>query len=204
MSRLPQRWVLTPSRARYWCTNAMAMLPSPTAAATRLIGLSRTSPQANTPGRLDSSRKGSRRVRPAAGLEHVVAGQHVAVLVARHLLRQPAGVGIGADEDEQAAALVARHASAAGDRRCRWPRGGPGHARPAPRSAAGRRCWTCRRSARSDSATCSSRASRRAPAASPGARGWRSAAPPGPAELPAPMRNTSCPCVDAASLRAAP
>jgi len=27
------------SSRRYWCTNAMAMLPSPTAAATRLTGL---------------------------------------------------------------------------------------------------------------------------------------------------------------------
>ena len=62
------------------------MLPSPTAAATRLIGLSRTSPQANTPGTLDSSRKGSRVCDQRPDLQHVVAGQHVAVLVARHLL----------------------------------------------------------------------------------------------------------------------
>ena len=32
------------------------MLPSPTAEATRLTGLKRTSPQAKTPGTLDSSR----------------------------------------------------------------------------------------------------------------------------------------------------
>jgi OHCU decarboxylase len=41
---------------RYWWTNAMAMLPSPTADATRLTGLKRTSPQAKTPGTLVSSR----------------------------------------------------------------------------------------------------------------------------------------------------
>ena len=43
------------------------MLPSPTAAATRLTGLKRTSPQAKMPGTLVSSRYGSRLVRPAAG-----------------------------------------------------------------------------------------------------------------------------------------
>src|SRR5262249_42021906 len=37
------------SRCRYCCTRAMAMLPSPTAAATRLIGLKRTSPHAKMP-----------------------------------------------------------------------------------------------------------------------------------------------------------
>ena len=35
---------------------ATAMLPSPTAEATRLTGLSRTSPHAKMPGMLDSSR----------------------------------------------------------------------------------------------------------------------------------------------------
>jgi len=41
---------------RYWCTNAIAMLPSPTAAATRFTGLNRTSPQAKMPGTLVSRR----------------------------------------------------------------------------------------------------------------------------------------------------
>jgi NAD(P)-dependent dehydrogenase (short-subunit alcohol dehydrogenase family) len=41
---------------RYWCTKAIAMLPSPTAAATRFTGLNRTSPLANTPGTLVSSK----------------------------------------------------------------------------------------------------------------------------------------------------
>src|SRR6185369_8132738 len=46
--------------ARYCRTNAIAMLPSPTAAATRLTELRRTSPHANTPGTLDSSKYGER------------------------------------------------------------------------------------------------------------------------------------------------
>jgi hypothetical protein len=41
---------------RYLWTNAIAMLPSPTAEATRLTGLNLTSPQANKPGTLDSRR----------------------------------------------------------------------------------------------------------------------------------------------------
>ena len=41
---------------RYWWTNAMHMLPSPTAAATRLTGPNRTSPQAKIPGTLVSRR----------------------------------------------------------------------------------------------------------------------------------------------------
>ena len=41
---------------RYWWTKAMAIEPSPTAAATRFTGPNRTSPQAKKPGRLVSSR----------------------------------------------------------------------------------------------------------------------------------------------------
>jgi hypothetical protein len=41
---------------RYWCTNAIAKLPSPTAEATRLTGPERTSPQAKMPGMLVSRR----------------------------------------------------------------------------------------------------------------------------------------------------
>ena len=48
------------SCCRYLWTKAIAMLPSPTADATRLTGLNLTSPQAKTPGTLDSSRYGSR------------------------------------------------------------------------------------------------------------------------------------------------
>ena len=55
------------SCCRYLWTKAIAMLPSPTAEATRFTGLSRTSPQAKIPGALDSRRYGSRRCdqRPA-------------------------------------------------------------------------------------------------------------------------------------------
>ena len=45
---------------RYSCTNWTAIDPSPTAEATRLTEPDRTSPAANTPGRLVSSRNGSR------------------------------------------------------------------------------------------------------------------------------------------------
>ena len=40
----------------YWCTSAIAMLPSPTADATRLTRLRRTSPHAKIPATLVSSR----------------------------------------------------------------------------------------------------------------------------------------------------
>ena len=51
-----QAWSL-----RYWCTKAIAMLPSPTAAETRFTVVYRTSPQAKMPGRL--SRGGTGRGR---------------------------------------------------------------------------------------------------------------------------------------------
>ena len=41
---------------RYWWTKAIAMLPSPTAAATRFTGPRRTSPHAKIPGTLVSRR----------------------------------------------------------------------------------------------------------------------------------------------------
>ena len=50
------RSTLPSASLRYWCTKAMAMLPSPTAAATRLTGAKRTSPHAKMPGTLVSSR----------------------------------------------------------------------------------------------------------------------------------------------------
>src|SRR5437762_5185385 len=52
---------LSHSSFRYSCTNWTAMAPSPTAEATRLTESERTSPAANTPGRLVSSRNGGRR-----------------------------------------------------------------------------------------------------------------------------------------------
>jgi hypothetical protein len=47
-----------PTCPRYCWAKRTAMLPSPAAAATRLTELARTSPTANTPGRLLSSRYG--------------------------------------------------------------------------------------------------------------------------------------------------
>ena len=49
-------FTLPSASLRYWCTKAIAMLPSPTAAATRLTGAKRTSPHAKMPGTLVSSR----------------------------------------------------------------------------------------------------------------------------------------------------
>ena len=46
--------------ARYWWTKAIAMLPSPTPEATRLMEPWRTSPAAKTPATLVSNRKGRR------------------------------------------------------------------------------------------------------------------------------------------------
>ena len=53
-SSVPACWAA--AATRYWCTKAIAMLPSPTAAATRFTGLNRTSPQAKMPGTLVSRR----------------------------------------------------------------------------------------------------------------------------------------------------
>jgi hypothetical protein len=47
---------VAPVSLRYWCTNAIAKLPSPTAEATRLTGPERTSPHAKMPGTLVSRR----------------------------------------------------------------------------------------------------------------------------------------------------
>src|SRR4051794_21851959 len=66
--RLSAQTTAVSASLRYWWTNAIAMLPSPTAAATRLTGPKRTSPHAKMPGMLVSSRYGSRSSsqRPAA------------------------------------------------------------------------------------------------------------------------------------------
>ncbi len=69
--------------ARYWCTDRMLIPPSPTADATRLTEPSRTSPAANTPGMLVSSKRGGRGCRPSgdAGRQEVLAGENEAALV---------------------------------------------------------------------------------------------------------------------------
>src|SRR5215207_1733838 len=57
----PARTIPQPfcSPARYWWTSLTAIAPSPTAEAQRLIEPERTSPAANTPGMLVSSKNGS-------------------------------------------------------------------------------------------------------------------------------------------------
>src|SRR5437899_12713986 len=63
---MAERWLQLPLDIihivfKYSCTNWTAIDPSPTAEATRLTEPERTSPAANTPGRLVSSRNGCRR-----------------------------------------------------------------------------------------------------------------------------------------------
>ncbi len=86
--------------ARYWWTNWTAIEPSPTALAIRLTDRWRTSPTANTPGRLDSSRRGRRVSGHPAWLVEVGAGEDELPLVARDDALQPPGARLLADEDE--------------------------------------------------------------------------------------------------------
>ena len=157
-SAAPQFGTAARSR-KNWCTKAIAMLPSPTAAATRLTGLKRTSPHAKMPGTLVSRDTGRGRA-PASAGPRVDAGQHVALGVERDLRREPARLGIGADEDEEAARLEARLSRPTSsrdvdrlDRRLAVGRRDLG-------LASGPRCSSASRAGRSDTATCSCRASR--------------------------------------------
>ena len=82
----------------------MAVEPSPTAEATRLIERWRTSPTANTPGMLASRSIGGRASgqdgRPALD-EEIAAGHDEAPLVAHDPFREPARVRRRADEHEE-------------------------------------------------------------------------------------------------------
>ena len=89
-------------------SKAIAMLPSPTAAATRFTGANRTSPHAKMPGTLVS-----RKIRVAVELQrpagfHIGACEHRGRGVERDLGRQPRRLGIRSDED----ALPARSSRA--------------------------------------------------------------------------------------------
>src|SRR4029450_10211661 len=113
----------------------MAMAPSPTAEATRFTDPLRTSPTANTPGRLVSSRRGRGTApglpSPAAPCtargapggtplavrllygdgvllvrDGVRPGDHEAAVVEPQVVAQPGGARLRADEDEQ---LLNRH-----------------------------------------------------------------------------------------------
>src|SRR5437764_13388557 len=84
---------LSPASARKACKVATTCAPSPTAAATRLVDPERTSPIANTPGRLVSS-----------GPENVGAGAHKALVVEHHARAgQPDGIRVRADKQKQVA-----------------------------------------------------------------------------------------------------
>src|SRR3954447_21297439 len=90
---------------RYWCTKAMAMLPSPTAEATRLTGANRTSPHAKMPGTLVSRRYGSPVELPASRGGHIGARRHKAAAVECYLRRQPLRLGVRPDEDKESVRL---------------------------------------------------------------------------------------------------
>ena len=87
-----------PCAASTWWICATTAAPSPIAAPTRLVEAARTSPMANTPGMLVSSGSGAR---PAAAIGEAVPGHDKSLAVDRDAVRQPLGVRIGADEQEQ-------------------------------------------------------------------------------------------------------
>ena len=91
------------------CTDAIALAPSPVAAATRFIEPERTSPTANTAGNVGLERK---RLPPQVGpgRSEVIVGQldvgsDEAVIFGGYS-GQPAGGGLGPDEAEQARARL--------------------------------------------------------------------------------------------------
>src|SRR6201996_7173950 len=87
------------------CTEAIALAPSPVAAATRFIEPEWTSPTANTPGTLVSNARGRR-----PGRSRVVAGQLDVgpdePVVLGGDPGQPVRGGLGADEAEQTRARL--------------------------------------------------------------------------------------------------
>ena len=84
------------------CARRMAMAPSPTAEATRLVEPLRTSPTANMPGRLVSSSDRGVRVRPGAVGRPASGPVRTKPRSSRATsAAEPAGAGRGADEDEQ-------------------------------------------------------------------------------------------------------
>ena len=90
------------------CTKLTDFDPSPTADATRFTEPLRTSPAANTPGRLVSSRNGSRPASRQRSAWRVVGGSDGPVrtkplAVELDAASEPLGVGVGADEEEERA-----------------------------------------------------------------------------------------------------
>ena len=86
---------------KYSCTNWTAIAPSPTAEATRLTDPDRTSPAANTPGRLVSSRNGCRRPVQWADCARAGPGPDEPLVVPLDLRGQPVGPRHRPDEAEQ-------------------------------------------------------------------------------------------------------
>ena len=84
------------------------MLPSPTAAATRLTGPERTVAAGENAGHAGLEQIGIAVETPAAGGGHVDAREHVAAPVERYLIGQPGRLGIGPDEDEASPGLEPR------------------------------------------------------------------------------------------------
>ena len=87
---------------RYSCMRRTTVAPSPTADATRMIEPSRTSPAANTPGHARLERQRLTLALQAIGpAEKVATRDQVALRVADDLVREPLGVWLAADHDEQ-------------------------------------------------------------------------------------------------------
>ncbi len=89
-------------RARCWAAKRTAMPPSPAAGATILVDPERTSPTANTPGRLVSTSNGSRpSVRHGSRWPRVGAeprpGKDESLVVQCDLAGEPFGARLGAD-----------------------------------------------------------------------------------------------------------
>src|ERR1700688_4642857 len=87
------------------CTEAIALAPSPVAAATRFIEPERTSPTANTPGTLVSNGSGVRPRSAEVGAVQLDVGPDEAVILGGDP-GQPVGGRLGADKAEQARARL--------------------------------------------------------------------------------------------------
>jgi hypothetical protein len=83
----------------------MAMLPSPTADATRLTGLSRTSPGKNARS-ARFKEVGIAAEWPTAGFPKIVARKNITASVPGNIRRQPLSFSVSPYKDKQAGALM--------------------------------------------------------------------------------------------------
>ena len=190
---------------RYWCTKAIAMLPSPTAAATRLTGLKRTSPHAKMPGTLVSSRYGSRSssqrpdaaasgpvsTKPPFGSSAISGGsQSVSASAPMKMNSPPDSSRVASPVSALRTSIASSDASPCAATICVRVE----HADVRPRrelvDEVARHALLEPVAAAEDRHAC--------------ARGSRRTSPPAPPSCPAPMMWTSRPCTFGASLRAAP